>query len=385
VSGTGRDAVLVGVAESDLGITQRSALDLEAQAVTRALADAGLGLADVDGLATVGAPRFPAVQVAEYLGVRPRWTDTTFAGGASALLHLVRAAEAVRAGHAEVVVVSFGSDQRSSGRRRLGGTIDPAQREAQFDAPYGPLNPVSFYAMAAERHAHEHGTTPEQLAEVAVAARAWALRNPVAYRHDAGPLTVDDVLASELVSSPLRVLDCCLVTDGGGAVVVTSAARAADLPRPAVRLLGHGEATTHHGMSQVPDLTSTGAVDSGRDAFARAGLTPGDVDVLQVYDSFTITVLLSLEGLGFCAPGEGGAFVAGGRLGPGGSLPTTTSGGGLSYAHPGMFGVLLLVEAVRQLRGDAGDRQVPDAEVALCHATGGILSSHATVLLGVDR
>ena len=380
-----RRAAIVGVAESDLGVTGRSILELQTQAVLRALEDAGLTLAEVDGIATTGIQRFPAVQVAEYLGIDPRWTDTTFGGGSSFEIMTAHAVAAVEAGHAEVVVVSYGSDQRSARSRRLGGVIDPNQPEAQTDVPYGVLNPVSFYAMAAQRHMHDHGTTLEQLAEVAVAAREWALLNPVAYRYGDGPLTVDEVLASPLVSSPLRTLDCCLVTDGGGAVIVTTLERGRQLRRTPVLMLGYGESSTHHGMSQVRDLTVTGAAVSARRAWERSGLGPEDVDVVQVYDSFTITALLSLEGLGFCAHGEGGAFVEDRRLRPGGSLPFNTSGGGLSYCHPGMFGIFLIIEAVRQLRGECGDRQVIGAETAVCHGTGGILSSHATLVLGVDR
>jgi acetyl-CoA acetyltransferase len=242
-----------------------------------------------------------------------------------------------------------------------------------------------MYAMAAQRHMHEFGTTSEQLAEIAVAARAWALRNPKAYRYTDGPLTVEDVLASRMVSSPLHTLDCCLITDGGGAVVVTTEERARDLRKPVVRVLGHAEETTHVSMASMPDLTATGAYGSGARAFAMAGLAPPDIDVAELYDSFTITVLLTLEALGFCARGEGGAFVDKGRIAPGGELALNTSGGGLSYCHPGMYGLLLIVEAVRQLRSECGDRQVPGAEVALVHGTGGLLSHHATVLLGVDR
>lgn len=380
-----RDAAIVGVAESDLGVTDRSILELQTQAILSALNDAGLSLQDVDGLATNGVPRFPAVQVAEYLGIRPRWTDTTFAGGSSYEILVAHGIEAVRAGLADVVAVSYGSNQRSAGSRRLLGVLDPHQPESQFDAPYGALNPLSLYAMAAQRHMHEFGTTPEQLAEIAVAARAWALLNPRAYRYGAGPLSVDDVLASDMVSTPLHVLDCCLVTDGGGAVVIAALDRARDLPRRPVRLLGHGEWSTNHGMSQIPDLTATGANASGAQAWQRSGLGPRDVDVVQLYDSFTITVLLTLEALGFCGRGEGGDFVADGRLRPGGALPLNTSGGGLSYCHPGMFGIFLVIEAVRQLRGECGDRQVVGAETAVCHGTGGILSSHATLVLGVDR
>lgn len=379
------EAAIAGVAESDLGVTNLSMVGLQAQAVLRALDDAGLELADVDGLATTGLPRFPVVQLAEYLGIDPGFSDTTFAGGSSFLIQIVHAMRAIEAGDAQVVVVSFASNQRSARSRKLGGVHDPNQPESQFDAPHGVLNPVSFYAMAAQRHFHDFGTTSEQLAEIAVAAREWALRNPVAFRHDAGPLAIDDVINSPMISSPLHVADCCLVTDGGGAVVLTSLERARSLANSPVRLLGHGESSTHHGMSQVRDLVRTGAIPAGMQAFGRAGLTPSDIDVAQIYDSFTITALLTLEGLGFADIGGGGEFVADGKLRPGGAFPMNTTGGGLSYCHPGMFGILLVVEAVRQLQGRATGRQVSDVETALCHGTGGIFSSHATLILGADR
>jgi acetyl-CoA acetyltransferase len=376
---------LVGAAECDLGATGLSVLELQTQAVTRALADAGLSLWDVDGLATNGVSRFSTTQLAEYLGLQPRWVESTFVGGSAYETYVARAAQAIRDGAADVVVVSYASNQRSAKSRSLAGVQDEHMPDARLEAPYHPLFPISFYAMAAQRHMHDYGTTPEQLAEVAVAAREWACANPVAFRHDDGPLTLDKVLGSPVVSSPLHTLDCCLVTDGGGAVVVTSLERARDLAKAPVELLGYGEATTHNAMSQAWDLSVTGAVPAGVAAFARSGLTPADVDVVQVYDSFTITVLLTLEALGFCGYGESGAFVSNGRIGPGGDFPLNTTGGGLSYCHPGQFGVLLLVEAVRQLRGECGQRQVPDAQVALCHGTGGILSHHATVILGADR
>ena len=370
---------IAGAAECDLGVTHQSVLGLQTQAVTRALADAGLTLADVDGLATTGVGRFSATSLAEHLGLRPSWTDSTFAGGSAFEMFVARAAQAIEAGQASVVVISFASNQRSARSRSLGGAYEAHLPEAQFEQPYGPLYPASHYAMAAGQYLHRYGATREDLAEVAVAAREWALKNPRAFRYDAGPLTVADVLESKPVSTPLTVGDCCLVTDGGGAVVLTSLERARDLPKPPVVVLGYGESTTNASMTAVEDLTVTGAVASGRAAFARAGLTPADVDVAQLYDSFTITVLLSLEALGFCGPGEAGGFVRERRL------PLNTSGGGLSYCHPGQFGVLLLVEAVRQLRGECGERQVDGAEVALAHGTGGILSTHASVLLGVDR
>jgi acetyl-CoA acetyltransferase len=376
---------IVGAAESDLGVTGKSILTLQAQGITRALADAGLPLAEVDGLATAGVSRFSATQLADYLGLRPSWTDSTFAGGAAFEMYVARAVQAIEAGQCRTVVISYGSDQRSARSRSLGGVYETHTPEAQFEAPYAPLYPISYYALAAQRYLHTYGGGREQLAEVAVAARAWALLNPRAYRYRAGPLSIEDVLSATMVSTPLTVADCCLVTDGGGAIVLTSIEHARDLARPPVVVLGYGEATTHTSMASEPDLLRPGSHESGRRAFAMAGLRPADVDVAQLYDSFTITVLLTLEALGFCGPGEAGAFVADGRIAPGGDFPLNTSGGGLSYNHPGMFGVLLLVEAVRQLRGECADRQVHGAEVAVAHGTGGILSTHATVLLGVDR
>jgi acetyl-CoA acetyltransferase/uncharacterized OB-fold protein len=376
---------VVGAAESDLGVSDLPALALLAQAVTRALADAGLTLADVDGLATAGIGRFPATQAADYLGITPAWTDSTFAGGSAFEMYVARGAQAIAARQCTTVVIAYGSDQRSARSRSLTGPVDPTVPEAQFEAPAGPLYPLSHYAMAARRYLHVHGRTRRALAEVAVAARAWALLNPAAHRYGAGPLTADEVLAAPMVSSPLTKADCCLVTDGGGAVVLTSLDRARHLRRPPVRVLGYGEATTHTGSAGPDDLPSNpGAYASAARAYTRAGLTPADIDVVQVYDSFTITTLLSLEALGFCAPGEAADFVADGRIRPGGGFPLNTSGGGLSYGHPGMFGLFLLIEAVRQLRGDCGARQVPGARTAIAHGTGGILSTHATVVLARD-
>ncbi|MFC5751282.1 acetyl-CoA acetyltransferase [Actinomadura rugatobispora] len=376
---------IAGVAESDLGVTGASILGLQAQAITRALDDAGLALADVDGIATTGVSRFSATQMADYLGIRPSWTDSTFAGGSAFEMFVARAAQAIEAGQCRTVLITFASDQRSARSRSLSGAVEAHTPEAIFESPYAPLYPISYYAMAAQRYLHTYGAAREQLAEVAVAARAWALLNPKAFRYGKGPISAADVLAAPMISTPLTTADCCLVTDGGGAIVLTSLERARDLRRRPALVLGYGESTTNTGMTTADDLLRPGSFDSGRRAFAMAGLTPSDVDVAEVYDSFTITVLLTLEGLGFCAPGEAAGFVAGGRIRPGGDFPLNTNGGGLSYCHPGQYGLLLLVEAVRQLRGESGDRQVPGAEIALAHGTGGILSSHATVLLGADR
>ena len=374
-------AAIAGVAESDLGVTHKTTLQLHTQAILSALEDAGLKLQDVDGIATTGISRFAVSQLAEYLGLQPRWMDGTFAGGASYEIFAGDAARAIQAGLCDVVVVSSGSNQRSARSRRLGGATEPAMPAAQFEDPYAPLNPISLYAMAAQRHMHEFGTTPEQLAEVAVAARQWALLNPKAFHHDSGPIGVGDVLESPMVSSPLHALDCCLVTDGAGALVMTSIERARDLKHPLVSVIGHGATSTNVGMASIPDLTSTGARESSARALEMSGLSLSDVDVVQLYDSFTITVLLTLEAIGFCSRGESGSFVEGARLGPNGDFPINTSGGGLSYCQPGMFGIFLLIEAVRQLRGEAGARQLPKHSTALCHGTGGILSTHATTVL----
>jgi acetyl-CoA acetyltransferase len=280
-----------------------------------------------------------------------------------------------------VALITYGSTQRSQRSRSL-GRAGGVRGPEQFERVWGMPAPVGAYALAARRHMHEFGTTQEQLAEVAVATRRWAAMNEKAFMRD--PISVEDVLGSPWISEPLHLLDCCLVTDGGGAVVIVSAERARDLPRPPVWILGHGESHTHLTISNMPDLTTTPAVHSGAAAFAMAGLAPGDVDVAEIYDSFTITVLLTLEALGFCGRGESGAFVEGQRTGPGGDFPVNTNGGGLSYCHPGMYGIFTLIEATRQLRGECGPRQVPGARVALANGTGGVLSSAATVVLGRD-
>jgi acetyl-CoA acetyltransferase len=371
-------AAIVGVAESDLGEVGPgfTPLDLIGQATDRALADAGLNKESVDGLFSASAYYSMAtVSAGEYLGIRPRYSDATNMGGSSFVSHLLHAAAALEAGLCEVALVIYASTQRSGGGFR--GVSDPPN---PYEAPYGPRYPVSMYALAASRHMHEYGTTREQLAEVAVAAREWAKLNPKAFKRD--HLTVEDVLASRMISSPLSLLDCCLVTDGGGALVVTSAERAKDLRKAPVYLLGAGEAHWHRNISQMPDLTVTAAVDSGPRAYEMAGVGPESVDVAMLYDAFTINPILFLEDLGFCEKGEGGAFVEGGRIAPGGELPVNTNGGGLSYNHPGMYGLLLLVEAVRQLRGECGERQVGGAEVALAHGNGGVLSSQVTAVLG---
>ena len=373
-------AAIVGAAESDLGEVGPgfTPLDLIGQATDRALTDAGLEKNDVDGLFSASVYyQMPTLSAGEYLGIHPRYSDATMIGGSSFVSHLLHAAAAIEGGLCEVALITYASTQRSGGGFR--GVSDPPD---PYETPYGPRYPVSMYALAASRHMHEFGTTREQLAEVAVAAREWAKLNPKAFMRD--DLSVEDVLASRMVSSPLSLLDCCLVTDGGGALLVTSAGRAKDLRKPPVYLLGAGEAHWHRNISQMPDLTVTAAADSGRRAYEMAGVGPGDADVVMLYDAFTINPILFLEDLGFCEKGEGGAFVEDGRIAPGGELAVNTNGGGLSYNHPGMYGLLLLIEAVRQLRGECGERQIEGAEVALAHGNGGVLSSQVTAVLGVQ-
>ncbi|MDI1339666.1 thiolase [Polaromonas sp.] len=354
----------------------RSALEILGEAVHGALADAGLKLSDVDGLFTGSSYHFLAgLSVAEYLGLKPKFCEATMVGGSSYVSHLLTAAMALHTGQCEVALICYGSNQGSGF-----GKLKSMAETPLYEAPYEPRYPISSYALAAARHMHQYGSTREDLAHIAVAARQWAQLNPLAYARD--PLSVEQVLASRLVSDPLSVLDCCLVTDGGGALVLVRSERAKDFPKPPVYVLGAAAATWHRQIGSMPDLTVTAAAESGPRAFAMAGLAPKDVDVLELYDAFTINTLLFLEDLGFCAKGEGGAFVRNGRIAPGGVLPVNTNGGGLSCCHPGMYGMFLLIEAVQQLRAEAGDRQVPGAEIALCHGNGGVLSSQVTALLG---
>jgi len=369
---------IVGVAESDLGkvMPGLGPIDLMAQAVVRALDDCGLPLGEVDGLfATTSQSRMPTLALAEYLGIQPRYHDATNMGGASFMTMVARAQAAIEAGLIQVAVIAYGSTQRSLGRANVAAP-DPNPHEA----PFRPLYTASSYALAASRHMHQYGTTRRQLADIAVAARQWALLNPAAW--ETKPLTVEDVLASPMISEPLTLRDCCLVTDGGGALVLASAERAQGLRRPPAYVLGVGEALGHYSISAMPDLTTTAAVDSGAQAYRMAGLAARDIDVLQLYDAFTITPLLFLEDLGFCPKGEGGRYVENGRIAPGGEQPVNTNGGGLSYCHPGMYGIFALIEAVRQLRGECGERQIANCHTALAHGNGGTLSSQSTVILG---
>jgi acetyl-CoA acetyltransferase len=371
-------ATIIGAAESDIGAVaaSMSPIDLMAQGISRALEDAGLGLPDVDGVfcATTQA-RTSVMSLVEYLGLPDVYTDSTIVGGSSFEIHVAHAQAVLAAGLCSVAVIAYGSTQRTVGRRGA------SPREYNpYETPFRPFLPASAYAMAANRHMHEFGTTREQLAEVAVAARQWALLNPAAWEKK--PLSIADVLNARPISDPLTVRDCCLVTDGGGAIVMTTADRARTMGAKAVYVLGCGQSITHATISSMPSLTHTGAIQSGAQAYRMAGLKAADIDVLALYDAFTINTILFLEDLGFCPKGEGGRFVSGGHIAPGGGLAVNTNGGGLSYCHPGMYGLFLLIEAVRQLRGECGARQVAKANTAIVHGNGGVLSAQATVILG---
>jgi len=368
---------VVGAATHGIGeMPGFESIDLAAQAALKALKQAGLTPADVDGV-FIGLPQdfLSGLSFSEYLGIQPRVTDNNRTGGSAFITHMFWAAHALMTGQCNVALVAYGSNQRSGA-----GKLVSSQKIPYFEAAYKPLMPVSAYALAASRHMHQYGTTREQLAEVAVSARAWAAKNPEAFMRD--PLSVQEVLSARMVADPLTVRDCCLVTDGAAAIVMTRADQAADLAAQPAYLLGAAAATHHMNISAMPDLTVTAAAESGPRAFAQAGVRPQEIDVVELYDAFTINTILFLEDLGFCPKGEGGRFVQGGRIAPGGALPVNTNGGGLSCVHPGMYSLFCVVEAVQQLMGLAGDRQVPGARLALAHGNGGVLSSQVTAILG---
>lgn len=378
----GRIAI-VGVAESDYGrVPSMTEMELHAQATWRALAESGLHKNDIDAVfCSSHTQGMPTVMLCEYLQIFPRYSDSTSIGGSSFEAHLNHAVAAIRAGKCEVALITYASTQLSSRGRMIGTGSRPATiPEATYEVPYGNTL-VGAYAMAARRHMHQYGTTSEQLAEIAVVTRQHASLNPLAMYRE--PITVEDVLNSRMIAEPLHLLDCCVVSDGGGAVLVTTEERARDLKQTPVFVLGSSESHTHAHISQMPDLTVTAGAMTAPRAFAEAGVSPGDIDMAMIYDSFTITVLLLLEDLGFCKKGEGGAFVQNGRIALGGQLPINTDGGGLSSNHPGMRGIFLIIEATRQLRGQCGPRQVEGARLAVAHGSGGLLSSQATTILGV--
>ena len=372
------EAAIVGAATAGIGWnTDRSVIELMAEASIGALKDAGLRPQDVDGVFAVTPYHWMAsVTLADQLRIQPRATDSTNIGGASVIAHVGHAVRAIALGECEVALIAYGSTQRSdTGKLVTGADMLP------YEVPYGPLFPISGYALVTQRHMHEFGTTREQLAKVAVAASQWATLNPDALKP--GPASIDDVLASPLVSDPLRKLDICLVTNGAGAVVLTHRDRAKSLSKRPVSVLGTGESHSHAYVTNMRSFVATAARESSAAAYEMASLGPRDMDFAQIYDAFTIMVVLGLEDLGFCAKGEGGRFVDRG-IGPGSAFPVNTSGGGLRYCHPGMFGIFALVEGVRQLRGECTARQVDGARRGVVHGFGGIFAGNATVVLGSD-
>jgi len=380
-----RRCAVVGVAESEFGtVPNKTAFQLQVDAATAALEDSGLQRDDIDGLFSCGGPMMYPLELGEYLGISPRYIDSTQVGGSTWELFVQHAVAALQVGQIEVALLVYGSTAKSDLKRGVRfGDMPPAGRgPGQFENVHGPTL-ISKYAMAAMRHMHEFGTTSEQLARVSVDTRYNASLNPLATYRDL--ITVEDVLDSRMIADPLHLLDCCIRSDGGGAVILTTEERARSCRKRPVWVLGTAGAQSHLSMSQWPDFTDLVARRSAAEALAKAGVGINDIDVFELYDSFTITVLLTLEALGLCGRGESGAFVSDGKLRVGGSLPTNTDGGGLSCNQPGMRGLFLLIEAARQLRGEAGERQVqPRPELALCNGTGGYLSSCGTVVLGVD-
>jgi acetyl-CoA acetyltransferase len=375
-------SAIVGVGHAGLGTAKGyTEIEILAQAAANAVADAGMRMEDIDGLCTCSASATMwAMPVAEYLGLRPTFVESTMLGGSSFVAHLLPAVHALMAGTCNAVLVCYGSTQRSGTMDRPAvGKMRQVLDPQPYESPYEPMQPISAYALAAARHMRQYGTTREQLAEVAVAARAWARLNPLAYSQD--PLSIDDVLGARMICDPLTVRDCCLLTDGAGAFVLVRADRARDTPHPPAYVLGNATAMWHRQISSMEDLTATAASESGRRAYAMAGVTQADIDLLCLYDAFTINTILFLEDLGFCPKGEGGRFVSGGAIAPGGRLAVNTNGGGLSFGHPGMYGIFLVIEAVLQLRGQAGARQQPVA-LALVHGNGATLSSQSTAILG---
>ena len=377
---------VAGVGQAGIGQAHGfSEMEILVQAAHRAVTDAGLSLQDIDGITTASvASTMWAMPVIEHLGIRPTFIDSTMIGGSSFVAHLLPAIHALESGQCNAVLVCYGSTQRTSTLNRATiGNMRKQMDPQPYESPYNPLNPLSSYALVAARHMHQYGTTRENLAEVAVAARQWAQLNPEAVMRD--PLSIEDVLNSKMISDPLTVRDCCLVTDGAGAVVLVRADRAKDLKQKPVYVLGNATACWNRQISSMQDLTVSAAQQSGAAAFKMAGVKANDIDVVELYDAFTINTILFLEDLGFCKKGEGGAFVSGGRIGPGGELPVNTNGGGLSCVHPGMYGIFILIEAIRQLRGTCGERQIQDAKLALVHGNGGTLSSQSTAILGTEE
>jgi acetyl-CoA acetyltransferase len=371
--------IIAGAAETDqVGkLPDHSTLQLHTGSALNALADAGLSVKDIDGIATVSSPG--PVQVAHSLGIVPRWMDGTAVGGTSFLLHVRHAAAAIRSGYATTVLITHGE----SGRSKVGAARyapAPSSIQGQFEAPYGLFGPPTAFTIPVLRYMNDYGLTHEQLAYVAVAQRRWAAKNPRAMYRD--PITVDDVLASRMVAYPFHLLECCLVTDGGGALIVTSADRAGDFPKLAVHILGTGESAETPLISQMADFTESQAMRlAGRDAFAEAGIGTADVGHLMIYDAFAHLPIYGLEALGFTAKGDAGPFIADGNTEPGGTLPLNTNGGGLSYTHTGMYGMFAIQEGVRQIRGEAA-AQVDGPEISVVVGNGGMFATSGVLVLG---
>lgn len=372
-----KSIAIVGASETtELGvIPNMSQMQLHADAAINTMRDAGLTPADIDGVATAGDS---PVAVAHYLGITPTWVDGTSVGGCSFMLHVRHAAAAINEGLCSTVLITHGQ----SGRSRIGAerrAVDPASLQGQFESPFGPAGPPTMFTLPVLRYMEDFGLTHEQLAMVAVVQREWAGLNPRASFRD--PITVDDVLNSRMIAYPFRLLQCCLVTDGGGALILVSAERAKDFPQKPVYILGTGESVETPMISQMEDFTTSKAFRvSGKKAFDEAGIGPEDVDHLMVYDAFAHLPIYGLEDLGFVKRGEAGAFIAEGNTRPGGKLPLNTNGGGLSYMHSGMYGMYALQESVRQMRGTA-PAQVPGAKISVAHGVGGMFGASGTIIM----
>ena len=383
-----RTPVIVGIGLSDYPkASHLSEREHHGLALQRALKDSGLKKGEIDGFMTSTMHSEREWAIAEYLGIDHKVFGGLGIGGAVFEFLVQQACAQIRDGQADTVAITYGSDLYSRSGRSLGtagafGQQDVVVDTDQFEALFGGTI-VSNYAMAARRHMHEFGTTSEQLAEIAVAMRYHAGFNPNAMYRD--PISIDDVVNSRMVADPLHKLDCCVVSDGGGAIILTTAERAKDLKSKPIYVLGAQSGQTHWWISQMPDFTTTAAASIGPRVFKEAGVSPDQIDTVQLYDSFTITVLMLLEGLGFCERGEGGPFVENGALRFDGRLPCNTDGGGLSACHPGMRGMFLLIEAARQLRGEAGETQVKDAKLALACGSGGYLSGMGAVIMGTEK
>ncbi len=372
---------VVGAAETTkLGvIPDMSQIQLHADAALNAMADCGLKPKDIDGVATAGET---PVQIAHYLGITPTWVDGTSVGGCSFMIHVRHAAAAIEAGLAKTILVTHGE----SGRSRVGNpprSVPPSSLNGQFEQPFGPMGPPSLFPIPVLRFMKTYGVTHEQIAMVSVVQREWAAKNPRATFRD--PITVEDVLGSRMIAYPFRLLQCCLVTDGGGALILTSADRARDFPTKPVYILGTGESVETPMVSQMESFTSSRAFSvAGPTAFREAGIAHKDVDHLMIYDAFAHLPLFGLEDLGFVPRGEAGRFIAERNTAPGGKLPLNTNGGGLSYMHSGMYGMYALQESVRQMRGIA-PAQIPGAKISVCHGVGGMFAASGTIIFSNQK